>query len=169
MRKWVLGMSLILLLVVGVSVYSVHKSQEQVVEMKGEKDRIVQKKAEEKDRGQATEANQAFIRLLFSNEPIATKQKQIQKRTTAKGLAMAFPSADGNEQDADRLYVKNTIQSLASYQREGSGESKQFLNIIELTITANNIDSTSKLLLQTILVKEKEQWLVSNVLILTNL
>lgn len=169
MRKWILGMSFILLVVVGASVYSIHKSQERVAEIGLEKDRIVQKNTAEKDREQATEANQAFIRLLFGNNSTTTKQKQIQKRTTATGYAMAFPSSDGNTQDTDKLYIKNTIKSLSSYQREGNGESKQFLNIVELTITANGIDSTSKLLLQTILVRKKAQWLVNNVLILANL
>ncbi|MBC1400883.1 hypothetical protein HB904_11050 [Listeria booriae] len=168
MKKVIFCISVITLLVIVVCGYLVQQSRAEERSVKEKMHVMAQEKKALNVQSKATDVNQAFLRMLFGNQSIEDKQKQAKVETTAKGFAMAFPSAGEPQKETD-LQVVNEIDHIEMYHREGDAGSYQFLTVIEVTTSVNNIRSTNKMLIQTILVKKKQQFLVDNVLILTNL
>ncbi|MBC1502430.1 hypothetical protein [Listeria booriae] len=168
MKKVIFCISVITLLVIVVCGYLVQQSRAEERSVKEKMQVMVQEKKAVNAQSKATDVNQAFLRMLFGNQSMEDKQKQAKIETTAKGFAMAFPSAGESPKKTD-LQVVNEIDHIEMYHREGNADSYQFLTVIEVTTSVNNIRSTNKMLIQTILVKKKQQFLVDNVLILTNL
>ncbi|MBC1566948.1 hypothetical protein [Listeria booriae] len=168
MKKVIFCISVVTLLVIVVCGYLVQQSRAEERSVKEKMQVMVQEKKAVNVQSKATDVNQAFLRMLFGNQSMEDKQKQAKIETTAKGFAMAFPSVGEPQKETD-LQVVNEIDHIEMYHREGDAGSYQFLTVIEVTTSVNNIRSTNKMLIQTILVKKKQQFLVDNVLILTNL
>ncbi|MBC1800325.1 hypothetical protein [Listeria booriae] len=169
MKKVIFCISVVTLLVIIVCGYLVQQSRAEERSVKEKMQVMVQEKKALNAQSKATDVNQAFLRMLFGNQSMEDKQKQAKIETTTKGFAMAFPSTAGESQKETDLQVVNEIDHIEMYHREGNADSYQFLTVIEVTTSVNNIRSTNKMLIQTILVKKKQQFLVDNVLILTNL
>ncbi|MED1229833.1 hypothetical protein P4T89_20505, partial [Bacillus nakamurai] len=77
-----------------------------------------------------------------------------------RGFDYAFPSRSDKKHS---ISVQSKLRSLESYSKPIDDSNELFLNIVEVSTTANSVTSQQVLIVQTKMKKEKNKWLVDNV------
>ncbi|MFB4185438.1 hypothetical protein [Bacillus velezensis] len=104
--------------------------------------------------------NKAFFEAFLNYSDIDKRYDEVKKYTTEKGFDYAFPSRSDKKHS---ISVQSKLRSLESYSKRIDDSTELFLNIVEVSTTANSVTSHQVLIVQTKMKKEKNMWLVDDV------
>ncbi|MCY8522933.1 hypothetical protein [Bacillus atrophaeus] len=159
--NWLLyGMLLLLVCGMGYLSYSkfyeFDKARQEFLEKKAElkKEEIRQTES----RGAAE--NHAFFEAFLNYSDINKRYQVVKKFTTEKGFDYAFPSRSDKKHS---ISVQSKLRSLESYSKPIDDSTELFLNVVEVSTTANSVTTQQVLIVQTKMKKEKNKWLVDDV------
>ncbi|QMI86711.1 hypothetical protein H1Q60_09365 [Bacillus velezensis] len=159
--NWLLyGMFLLLVCGMGYLAYS--KFQEFDKARQGFLEKQAELKKEEirqSESGGAAE-NHAFFEAFLNYSDIDKRYEAVKKYTTEKGFDYAFPSRSDKKHS---ISVQSKLRSLESYSKPIDDSTELFLNVVEVSTTANSVTSHQVLIVQTKMKKEKNKWLVDDV------
>ncbi|ATH94151.1 hypothetical protein ACH95_01690 [Bacillus glycinifermentans] len=146
-----------------ITAFFVHRQQDLKVENLKEKNQVLEetiKKLNQKETENSASENKAFFEALFNYSDVDKRFEDVKKLTTEKGLDYAFPSRT-NERHT--VSIQSELLSLESYSRKVDESRELFLNVVELATTANSVTTNQTLIVQTTLIKVKDEWLVDDV------
>nr|WP_326156779.1 hypothetical protein [Bacillus velezensis] len=146
-----------------VTAYWFHGAQSSKIDQLNKKNDVLIEKNKElsqiQDEGSAKK-NKAFFEAFLNYSDIDKRYDEVKKYTTEKGFDYAFPSRSDKKHS---ISVQSKLRSLESYSKPIDDSTELFLNIVEVSTTANSVTSQQVLIVQTKMKKEKNKWLVDDV------
>ncbi|AUJ75367.1 hypothetical protein NNG64_19785 [Bacillus siamensis] len=146
-----------------VTAYWFHGAQSFKIDQLNKKNDVLIEKNKElsqiQDEGSAKK-NKAFFEAFLNYSDIDKRYDEVKKYTTEKGFDYAFPSRSDKKHS---ISVQSKLRSLESYSKPIDDSTELFLNIVEVSTTANSVTSQQVLIVQTKMKKEKNKWLVDDV------
>lgn len=143
----------------GIAGHSYHEKIESLNKQNEIQKKKIEKLSHTINEGSASE-NTAFFEAFFNYSDIDKRYEKVREITTGKGFTFAFPSRSDQRHTVS---VKSELLSLESYSKKIDDSHELFLNVVEVAITANSVTSNQTLIIQTSLIKEKNEWLVDDV------
>ncbi|WP_280145753.1 hypothetical protein P5487_002585 [Bacillus amyloliquefaciens] len=146
-----------------VTAYWFHGAQSSKIDQLNKKNDMLIEKNKElsqiQDEGSAKK-NKAFFEAFLNYGDIDKRYDAVKKYTTEKGFDYAFPSRSDKKHS---ISVQSKLRSLESYSKPIDDSTELFLNVVEVSTTANSVTSHQVLIVQTKMKKEKNKWLVDDV------
>ncbi|AME06326.1 hypothetical protein NNG64_02645 [Bacillus siamensis] len=146
-----------------VTAYWFHGAQSSKIDQLNKKNDVLIEKNKElsqiQDEGSAKK-NKAFFEAFLNYSDIDKRYDSVKKYTTEKGFDYAFPSRSDKKHS---ISVQSKLRSLESYSKPIDDSTELFLNVVEVSTTANSVTSHQVLIVQTKMKKEKNKWLVDDV------
>ncbi|KAF2421410.1 hypothetical protein ACMXZI_01800 [Bacillus subtilis] len=133
------------------------------IEKLKDKNEVLTEKIKELNHIESTSSaseNKAFFEAFFNYSDIDKRYETVKKHTTGKGFDYAFPSRSDQKHTVS---VQSELLSLESYSKPLDQSHELFLNVVEISTTANSVTTNQVLIVQTTMKKEKDGWLVDNV------
>ncbi|WP_366592247.1 hypothetical protein [Bacillus subtilis] len=146
-----------------VTAYWFHGAQDSKIDQLNKKNDLLIEKNKELSQIQSegsAKKNKEFFEALLDYSDIDKRYEAVKKYTTEKGFDYAFPSRSDKKHS---ISVQSKLRSLESYSKPIDDSTELFLNIVEVSTTANSVTSQQVLIVQTKMKKEKNKWLVDDV------
>ncbi|MEX5838756.1 hypothetical protein D070_02645 [Bacillus velezensis] len=146
-----------------VTAYWFHGAQHSKIDQLNKKNDVLIEKNKELSQIQhegSAKKNKAFFEAFLNYSDIDKRYDEVKKYTTEKGFDYAFPSRSDKKHS---ISVQSKLRSLESYSKPIDDLTELFLNVVEVSTTANSVTSHQVLIVQTKMKKEKNKWLVDDV------
>ncbi|QKN90915.1 hypothetical protein [Bacillus amyloliquefaciens] len=146
-----------------VTAYWFHGAQHFKIDQLNKKNEVLIEKNKELSQIQyedSAKKNKEFFEAFLNYSDIDKRYDAVKKYTTEKGFDYAFPSRSDKKHS---ISVQSKLRSLESYSKPIDDSTELFLNIVEVSATANSVTSQQVLIVQTKMKKEKNKWLVDDV------
>ncbi|MED4801916.1 hypothetical protein P9684_19165 [Bacillus atrophaeus] len=146
-----------------ITAFWIYGQQDYEIDSLNKKNHVLMEKNKELNQIQSegsAKKNKEFFEAFLNYSDIDKRYDAVKKYTTEKGFDYAFPSRSDKKHS---ISVQSKLRSLESYSKPIDDSTELFLNIVEVSTTANSVTSQQVLIVQTKMKKEKNKWLVDDV------